>query len=335
MKGLSTLIAASMLSAGALAQEQPQPFTDSLGQSGVKITENGRHIAYRTSDLAIYDQKTEETEEHPVAIGRAQGSNFNLSDEGDHLVYGQTTNASYGYQDVFLQNLNTGEKTKISVPNDSDEAASGTSYRPDISRSGDYIVFASTVDNLTDTERSGGVYMYEKRTGDISFVGGNYSTAGTSTPDVTPDGRWVLYDSSLRYTPSVIVNTQSGEVTEIKSKTGLVAPDNVHSELSNDGRFALIQETYDGGPQALQLYDRKTGTSSFISVSSDGSKDPVIVPNPSNGRPKFAMSGNETVEKPDYGPALHSLPACSFHQPARWFVYLPILIADPVDRQPA
>jgi|GEM_PF-4441567 len=313
MRRLSILIAASLFSAGAFSQQAPEPFTNNILNSHdvIQITENGRYIADTYGALLnIHDRKTDQTEQD------FQGS---ISDNGAYIAYSKPRNSDepFGPFDVYLKNRETGESQKISVPTGSGEVANGTSVKPGISRSGDYVVFVSTADNLTDedvipeSEGTGHVYMYERDTGEISFIGSHYrgfssgmvASLRGSIPEVTPNGDFVLYDSALTGIPSILVNTNTGEKSLIETETGNVTY-RVSSELSNDGRFALIQHGHTNEAEELHLYDRKTGSAKLLSVATDGSNDPVIVSRRNTFSSQYAMSGDAryiAFASSDYG----------------------------------
>lgn len=112
------------------------------------------------------------------------------------LVSGDTN----GYWDIFLRDRAGGTTTRVSVSS-AGVQANGNSDNPRISSSGRYVVFDSAATNLV----SGGapqyqVYLYDttNQTTEIVSVSssGGSNNATASRPDVSSDGRFVVFDSN-------------------------------------------------------------------------------------------------------------------------------------------
>lgn len=114
----------------------------------------------------------------------------------NNLVTGDTNKAS----DVFLHDLNSGTTTRVSLTN-ADRQAVMSSGKPAVSADGRYIAFASESALVSnDTNRYNDVFVRDRFTGTTSLV--SVATDGTpgdgdsSTPVITPEGRYVVFVSA-------------------------------------------------------------------------------------------------------------------------------------------
>ena len=314
MKWLPGLLAIMIMvnSAHAL-QDYPKPFTSSVGSwSNIEISKNGRYIANVTGSV-IFDQKENNTINPDVSIGNFMTTHgFSLSEDGNYIAF-TPQNASKDidtesdqdsqFIDVYLRDIKNQETILVSAPNDPELTANGRSLNPQVSRNGQFVVFMSEANNLTDDKNvpsgnatKANLYIYDRNNDKVSHLASDYkgykSTSSGSFPNISEEGRFVLYDSTSSNTPSTLIDRSTGKSTNIESKTGVTATV-THSELSSDGRYALIQHHYHTANQArLQLFDRKTGKNEIVSVPTDDKNKQIKVPTTPLRTTQFDLSGN-------------------------------------------
>jgi Tol biopolymer transport system component len=113
------------------------------------------------------------------------------------------------YSDIFVRDLQAGRTLLVTVSMSGSGGGNGNSQYGWISPDGRYVIFASEASNLipNDTNGVSDVFRRDLQTGAIELVsvarsGGvastsaNRSTTGASRPVVTPDGRWVAFESA-------------------------------------------------------------------------------------------------------------------------------------------
>ncbi len=151
--------------------------------------------------------------------------------EATNLVAGDT-NAN---ADVFVRDRVLGETTRVSVSS-SGQQGNGRSVDPSVSSDGRFIAFTSTSTNLVanDTNQLADVFVHDRQTGQTSRVSvastGIQANGASTTDHVSGDGRYVVFRSQA---------------------TNLVAGD------TNN-----FQDVF--------VYDRQTGQTKRVSVSSSG-----------------------------------------------------------------
>lgn len=119
-----------------------------------------------------------------------------FSSNADDLVPGDTNRAF----DVFLRDSVTDVTTRISAGEEGGE--SRRSGDPSMSADGRYIAFASDASNLVpgDTNSTGDVFLRDTVAGVTTRVSltanGGQATWGSGKPAISPDGRYVVFESS-------------------------------------------------------------------------------------------------------------------------------------------
>ena len=208
--------------------------------------------------------------------GRAsEGSR--LSDNGRWVVFTsetafvrRDTNAA---TDVYLVDRSTGRKTLVSRSFEGG-SANDRSQNPDISADGRFITYNSAATNIMPGVAAGGLYRYDRVTGEQTFVAelGFYSA-------VSDDGRYVAFNR-----PSGIVylaDIQTGE--EVLVSHDADDPDQPvsqswHPRISADGTLVTYSGYYDSlaaddhnGIRDVFLWDRRINTSTLVSAAESGS----------------------------------------------------------------
>lgn len=186
------------------------------------ISSSGRYVAFRSSatnlvagdtngseDLFIRDVVGGTTTRLNVATGGAQATGGNsgwasfsadercvVFDSGaTNLVSGDTN----GTGDVFVRNLVAGTTTRASVATGGAQT-NGYSQFSSISSDGRYVAFGSAATNLVsgDTNAFLDVFVRDMDTGvtiraSVTSAGGQATGGQSSWPEITPDGRYVLF----------------------------------------------------------------------------------------------------------------------------------------------
>ena len=198
--------------------------------------------------------------------------------DASNLVSGDTNNQ----QDIFVHNLQTGQTVRASLASDGSEANAGSGH-PKLSSNGRYLAFDSGATNLVagDTNGKGDVFVHDLQTGSTSLVSinssGEQADAGGNTPDISGDGRYVVFLSSSdnlaprtdeSKKPLVYVNDRQIGQTVLASVysegevmvTGLLD----QPTISSNGRFVAFS-FYDKGDNNgimdIWVHDLQMGTS--------------------------------------------------------------------------
>ncbi|HEY8383648.1 MAG TPA: hypothetical protein VIL09_16015 [Microvirga sp.] len=116
--------------------------------------------------------------------------------EANNLVAGDTNDS----QDIFLKDLQTGAITRVSTAADGTQG-NNNSYDAAVSADGRYVVFESEASNLVagDTNNRQDVFRKDLVTGTITRISaaadGTGGVSSSSNATMSPDGRFVLFDS--------------------------------------------------------------------------------------------------------------------------------------------
>jgi Tol biopolymer transport system component len=156
------------------------------------------------------------------------------------------------YRDIFVHDRNTGETGLVSVDSDGTQG-SGSSTNASISGDGRYVAFRYYASNLVPgiTNGKDDVFVHDLNTGEIICI--SVSSDGTQGngvsyhPSMSPDGRYVAFAS---HTSNLVL---------------------VDTNNSLD----------------VFMYDRGTGITSLISLSSDGTQG-----NSTSSSPSISIDGD-------------------------------------------
>jgi Tol biopolymer transport system component len=171
------------------------------------------------------------------------------------------------YSDIFVRDLQGGRTLLVSVSTNGSGGGNGNSKDSSISSDGRYVIFASDASNLipNDTNGVSDVFRRDLQTGTTELVsvarsGGvasasmNRTTTGASGPIVTPDGKWVVFESAS--TEFVEGDTNpTGKIFVRDMQTGItrLATENARysrlGSITDDGRFiAFIAQSASSMP---------------------------------------------------------------------------------------
>jgi Tol biopolymer transport system component len=263
--------------------------------------------ANSTTDVFVRDLITRQTQLVSVRAdgsgsGRGASTNPTLTPDGRFVVFESQASdlvadgtASVG--DVFVRDLQTGVTTLVSAAA-AGEPASGRSQSPVITPDGRYVAFASVATNLVPgtLPSEGEIYLRDLTGGTTTRVSVNAATivsqttgfaltnrgfvhAANGNPQLSTDGRFVAFkcSASVPATTNFVFrhNLQTEETTLIArsaavASTGL--PDLLGPSMSADGSRIVYTEQFTTSDRAnVQVWDAQTGTTSLVSVKSDGS----------------------------------------------------------------
>jgi Tol biopolymer transport system component len=187
------------------------------------ISPNGRFVAFISAatnlvpgdtngqqDVFVRDRRTGRTERVSVATGGAQGNDHSfdpvLSADGRYVAFGSwatnlVPNDTNGWQDGFVHDRWTRTTRRVSVATGGAQA-DGFNGTPRLSADGRYVAFESFASNLVpgDTNDTSDVFVRDRRTGTTERVSvgrdGAQGDLGSSTPAISPGGRYVAFTST-------------------------------------------------------------------------------------------------------------------------------------------
>lgn len=243
---------------------------ESGGRELPSVSADGRYVVYvgRGEGQGVWM-----TDRTAGTITRlTTGSHFNpaVSDDGRFVVY-----VEYGAnRTVKRLDRQTNATATVSV-DDSGAPADGLSDFPSISANGRFVAFQSTDkeldEDVTQPPAGGGpnrAYVRDMVSGEVEMVsvtdGGEAAQGSAIKPDITPDGRYVAFAAEAANLLPAVEAAPAAEEEEP----------------------AAAQQVY--------LHDRSTGTTTLVSVGTDGlpgdaSSAPVFGPTVSDDGSKVAF----------------------------------------------
>ncbi len=226
-----------------------------------------------------------------------------LSPDGRYVAFeSDATNLvsgdSNGLRDVFLHDTVAGTTTRISVDSAEAQAVGGAgSGAASISADGAFVAFNSTATNLvaTDTNGYSDIFVRDVAAGTTTRVSltsaGQEATGGGSfLPAITPDGRYVAFESFA--TDLVALDTNAAQDIFVRDRTGATTvrasvdsagaqagANSYDAAISSDGQVVVFQSvatdlvTGDSNTSAdIFARDLAAGTTTRVSVDSAGSQ---------------------------------------------------------------
>jgi Tol biopolymer transport system component len=225
----------------------------------------------------------------------ADGRYVAFASKASNLVAGDTN----GKQDIFVQDRQTGQTTRVSVASDGAQG-NGDSGQPVISADGRFVAFYSSASNLVPGDTNGveDVFVHDRLTGQTTRVSvasdGAQGNGPSWGPSISGDGRFVAFESRA----SNLVPGDTNDTTDVfvhDRLTGQTMRVSVASDgregnsyswlarISADGRFVVFTSDASNlvpgdtnGTWDVFVHDRQTGQTTMVSVAPDGT--------PGNGR---------------------------------------------------
>jgi Tol biopolymer transport system component len=188
----------------------------SLNSNGAVISPDGRYVVFVSrlvpggtngpDHIFVRELRTGTTKLVSVATDGTQGNDYSfspsISANGRYVAF--TSNATNlvpgdtnGGWDVFLHDLQTAATFRVSLGAPFTQANEG-SYSAVLSHDARFVAFASDADNLVpgDTNGSTDVFVRDRRNQTIRRLSTNEAGTGSGRPAITPDGRYVAFDST-------------------------------------------------------------------------------------------------------------------------------------------
>jgi hypothetical protein len=208
-------------------------------------------------------------------------------------------------QDIFVYDRQSGTTSRVSVASDGTQTGN-PSFQPAISGNGRFIVFGSVAGNLVsgDTNAFNDIFVHDRQTSTTTRVSvasdGTQANNDSSGPAISEDGRFVAFQSMANNLVSGDTNNerdifvhdrQTSTTTRVS-----VASDGTQGDerffqpaISGDGRFVVFESDASNlvsndtnNETDLFVHDRQTGTTTLVSIASDGTQgnsrsfDPAI-----------------------------------------------------------
>ena len=268
-------------------QQQGTTALVSVGVGGVQgnwhsgspaISADGRWVVFRSSasnlvpgdtnglpDVFVRDQLMGTTTRVNVGPGGAQANEFSrshgISADGRWVVFASdasnlVANDTNRFTDIFLHDMQTATTTRISE-GPGGVQLNGRSDNPAVSADGRWVVFDSSASNLVqgDTDWTWDVFIRDLQTVTTTRIsvgpGGVQANGYSSKPSISPDGRWVAFESSASnlvagdtngWADVFVRDLQLGTTTRASLGAGGVQA-NGHSSnaaISADGRWVAF-----------------------------------------------------------------------------------------------
>jgi hypothetical protein len=218
-------------------------------------------------------------------------------------------NDTNGQADIFLQDTQTGDISRVSVATDGTES-DDSAFSSAISADGRYVSFSSYATNLVtgDTNGQADIFLHDTQTGtttrvsvDSSGVEGDDYSNGSS---ISADGRYITFQSnSTNLVPNdtngtndiFLHDTQTGTTTRVSVDSSGVEGDGYSGDtlISADGRFVVFNSNATNlvpndtnGVTDIFLHDTQTGATTRVSVDSNG-----VEGNDESGTPSISADG--------------------------------------------
>jgi len=219
------------------------------------------------------------------------GSLVAFCSTSDNLVWGDSNLV----EDIFLRDRVAGTTTRISLSPKGFQT-NLRSALPKITPDGRFVVFWSYASNLVngDTNATTDVFVYDVSAGTIERdsvdSSGAEANGWSELGSISADGRFVAFDSAATNLVSgdtngaadIFVHDRTTGVTERVSvdSAGVEADrSSTVASLSSDGRFVAFQSSATNlvsgdtnGREDIFVHDRSTGTTTRVSVDSNGTE---------------------------------------------------------------
>ena len=236
------------------------------------------------------------------------GSKASISADGRYVAFSSSSSNlvagdSNGTGDVFVHDSLTGTTTRVSISSDGAQANS-SSGAPSISADGRYVAFESLASNLVagHTNAWPDVFVHDRQTATTTLV--SVASDGTPAdqpafkPDISDDGRFVTftsYASNLAVGDGEFINdvfvhdrqTATTTVVSVASDGTAAVNNSDNPSISAGGRYVAFDSfapnLVSGDTNVTSdvfVHDRQTGTTTRVSVASDGNQanDRAVLP---------------------------------------------------------
>lgn len=288
-----------------------------LESFGPALNETGNIVAFESdafnlvpndanqrTDVFVHDRGTNATTRVSVdsngSEGGASSTSPALSGDGNIVAFESSSinlveNDMNLMTDVFVHDRSSGATTRVSVDSNGVEG-NGQSNRPAINGDGLIIVFQSRATNLVlnDTNTAEDIFAHDRLSGTTIRVSvnsqGEQANNDSENPDITPDGRYVVFSS---FASNLVENDtnnrgdiflrdlQTGTTTLVSVNSNGEQSDggSSHPVLSADARFVAFHSNGknldsigidDNFVEDVFVHDRQTGVTTRISLDEVG-----------------------------------------------------------------
>ena len=215
-----------------------------------------------------------------------------------NLVPDDTNNVS----DAFVRDRQTGTTTRVNLAPGGAQAADGGTFVP-LAMTADarFVAFRSTATNLVtgDTNGQGDIFVHDREAATTSRVsvatGGGQATGSSSSPSISDDGRYVVFQS----TASDLVPGDTNGFTDVFLHDR-AANTTVRLSVAPNGEQGLIDSDTPVISGDGQFVAFRTGADNFVPGDDNGARDIVVLDRTTNRfeRANVSGSGAEGVDPP-------------------------------------
>jgi len=261
------------------------------------------------TDVFVRDRTTGTTRRVSVSSSQRQGNgealSVSISADGRYVAYASrasnlVSGDTNGLADVFVRDRSAATTRRVSVSSNQRQA-NGSSFDPALSEDGTHVAFRSTASNLVSGDTNGGEdvfirYRPTSATRRISVSSNETQTPrGTEptrpVPAISAGGRYVAFHSTASNLASGDTNGDGTDVfvrDRVAGTTQRVSMSNDEAQgnsggadpsISSDGQRVAFNSGASGlvpgdtnGWADVFVRDRVAGTTSRVSVSSDGAQ---------------------------------------------------------------
>lgn len=242
----------------------------------------------------------------------ANGSSFvsSVSSDGRYVAFSSSaTNLANGDSsntpDVYVKDTLSGAVTRASVSSGG-VGANAQSQNPSISADGRFVAFASNATNLVanDTNPYTDVYVRDMVAGTTELVSvaytGNAGNSNSFRPEISADGRFVIFQSSawisLSYTSGgshIFVRDRLNATTQLVDRNAVsvqAGADSEYPSISCDGNWIAFSSKGSN----LTPNDTNNKKDVFITSRTNPSQILIVTPggNGDSGEPRISCDGN-------------------------------------------
>ena len=221
----------------------------------------------------------------------SDGRFVTFSSDATNLVSGD----SNGSSDIFVYNRDNNTIERVSVDTNGNQG-NASSYDPNISPDGHFVVFQSLSTNLVsgDTNSVFDIFVYDRTNNTIERVSidanGNQGNANSFNPDISSDGRFVSFFSAAtnlvagdtnNFYDVFVYDRTNNTIERVSVDANGNQGDSVSysSSISSDGRFVTFLSISTNlvpgdlnGQQDVFVYDRTNNTIGRVSVDANGNE---------------------------------------------------------------
>ena len=261
-------------------------------------------------DVFIRDRQLKTTRRVSVSSGGEQGNSYSysssISASGRYLAFASdadnmVANDTNNQVDIFVHDQELGITERVSVSSQGDQA-NKTSTSHFISSDGRYIAFSSAANNLVENDTNGtpDIFLHDRDLGKTERVSlsssGRQATAGSYSPSISEDGRFVAFTSQAGNLVAGDINgiadvfVRDLETKKTERITSAISGAQINAELQNslissDGRYVVFES------RASNLVDADTNQRSDVFIA----ENPLV--NPSNDLVKVEKLINNAVRE--------------------------------------